>query len=113
MRPFSTTIVASAGGTSYSKPYIVDIHQNVYNIGFSIDSTGSALYTVQHSFTDPFTIDLSNPVNGTWQNNGIMTSAAGQNVGNYSFPCRAIRLALHDAASAQATFNVIQSGNSC
>lgn len=111
MYVFSSTVDASAGGTTYSKPYIVDAGQNPCNIGIGITTAGSAECTIQHTFSDPFTTNLGVDTNGIWINNSTVTSAAGNQVTNYAFPCRAIRLALHAATSAQAIFNVVQSSH--
>ena len=112
MRRFTSTVAASAGGFSYSKPFMVDTWSNPCNIGIGvIGTTNSALYTVQHTFDDPYgSVDLSNPANGTWINNDVLASATGNNDTNYAFPPTAIRLALASAASAQATLVVIQAG---
>lgn len=109
MYTFSSTVDASAGGTTYSKPYIVDIGQNPCNIGIGITVAGSAECTLQHTFSDPFATNLAVNTNGIWINNSTVTSASSNQVTNYAFPCRAIRLALHAATSAQAILNVVQS----
>lgn len=111
MYVFSSTVNATAGGTSYSKPYIVDIGQNPCNIGVGIIVAGSAEATIQHTFSDPFSIDLANPANGVWLNNSTVTSATSNQSTNYAFPPMAIRLALHSAASAQGILNIAQSSH--
>ena len=111
MYTFSSTITASAGGTTYSKPYIVDLGQNPCNIAVGAIVSSSTLNTIQHTFSDPFTVDLANPANGEWVNNTVAASVEGTQMTNYAFPPRAIRLALHGVASATATFNVIQTSH--
>lgn len=113
MRPFSPIITATAGGTTYSKVYVVDTYNNPCNIGIGITSTGSALYTLQHTFANPFAMDLNNPTTATWLNSTTIVSATGNQDTNYAFPPSAIRLALHDATSATATLNIIQAGICC
>lgn len=113
MRPFSASVTATAGGTSYSNVYVVDTYNNPCNIGVGVISTGSALYTVQHTFANPFTVNLNTPTTATWLNNAITVSATGNSNTNYAFPPSAIRLALHDATSATATLNIIQAGTCC
>jgi len=110
MRPFTTVVDATAGGFTYSKPFVVDIWANPTDIGIGITGTNSAVYTVQHTFSDPFSVDLGNPANGVWINNTAVSAAIGNNVTNYAFPPTAIRLALASAASARATMTVIQAG---
>ena len=113
MRKFSSAVTASAGGTTYSKVYVVDNYANPANIALGVTSTGSALYTVEHTFADPFTVDLNTPTTATWFNSDSVVSATGNTDGNYAFPPSAIRLALTSAASATATLNIIQAGICC
>lgn len=112
-RRFVTTVVATAGGNTFSNVFLVDDWNNPCNIGVgvSIDFGGSsAIYSVQHSFDDPFTINLNNRALGTWRDNAILTSVAAAGDTNYAFPPTAIRLKLYAAASVQATMTVIQAG---
>jgi hypothetical protein len=110
MRRFSATVDASAGGISYSKPFVVDTWSNPCNIGIGVTVAGSALYTVQHTFADPYAVNLANPTAASWLDNDFLASASVGNDTNYAFPPTAIRLALAAAASAQATMTVIQAG---
>lgn len=113
MRRFTATVVASAGGFSYSKPYIVDTWINPCNIGIGVIrdfGAASAVYTVQHTFDNPFAVNLADPANGTWLNNDVLVSASVSDDTNYAFPPTAIRLALAGAVSAQCTMTVIQAG---
>lgn len=113
MRKFSSDVTASAGGTTYSKVYVVDTYANPANIALGITSTGSALYTVEHTFADPFTVNLNTPTTATWISSDSILSATGNSDGNYAFPPSAIRLALSSATSATATINIIQAGICC
>lgn len=119
MRPKTFTVVASAGGTTYSPAYPIDTYNNPCNIGVGVTllyGTGSAIYDVQHSFSDPFSINLNaNPTantesTGVWGNNATLTSATATGDTNYAFPPRAIRFALRAAASASITGHIQQSG---
>jgi hypothetical protein len=112
-RRFTFPVVASAGGFTYSRAFVVDTYSNPCDIaiGVSLDfGATSAIYSVQHTFDDPFTINLSNPAIGTWRDNSVLTSAMVAGDTNYAFPPTAIRLKLYAAASAQATMTVIQAG---
>jgi len=111
MRAKTYTVTASAGGTTYSPAWPVDTYGNPVNLGLAVVVTGSALYDVQHTFTDPGTVNLNaNPAANNWFNHEFMTSAATNDDGNYAFPIRATRLALRAAASATAQFTIIQAG---
>lgn len=118
MRPKSFTVTASAGGTTYSPAYPIDTFNNptCIGIGVTIVGIGSAVYDVQHTFSDPWSINLNaNPTantaaTGIWLNNDVLTSATATDDTNYAFPPRAIRLALRAAASATATININQAG---
>lgn len=110
MKPFTQTVTATAGGITYSKAFVVDRNLNPINIGIGVTVTGSAIYTVQHTFADPFSVDLHNPTTATWLNNDFLASATTNDDTNYAFAPSAIRLALSSAAAATAVFTVIQAG---
>lgn len=114
-RRFTSTVVASAGGNTFGKPFIVDTWNNPCNIGIGVNidfgaGGGSAIYSVQHTFDDPFSVALGNAANGSWLDNDSLVSANVSNDTNYAFPPTAIRLKLYQAVSAQATMTVIQAG---
>lgn len=110
MRAKTYTVTASAGGASTSPVYPIDTYNNPCNIGIGVIITGSALYTVQHTFSDPWASNLNTLANGTWLNNDILTSAASNADTNYAFPPRALRLSLAAAVSATATITIQQAG---
>lgn len=110
MRPERFIVQASANGTTYSKVFVVDHYSDPTNIGIGVTVAGSALYTVQHTFADPFAVNLNDPTTAIWINNDTLASASTNDDTNYAFPPTAIRLALSSAASAQATMTVVQAG---
>lgn len=112
MRAFRQVVTATAGGISYSQPYLVDTYCTPTNIGFSCVMVGgtSAAYTVQHTFTDPTTTDLNIVTNGTWFNHEFLASITATDDGNYAYPCRAIRIFITSAVSANVTFDLVQAG---
>ncbi len=119
MRAKSYTVTSSAAGTTYSPAYPIDTYNNPCNIGIGVTiqfGAASALYDVQHTFSDPFAINLNaspaanTSATGIWLNNATLTSATANGDTNYAFPPRAIRLALRAAASAQATMTIQQAG---
>jgi len=89
------------------------------NIGIGVTlnyGVASALYDVQHTFSDPGRINLNTSpaantsATGIWFNNATLTSAGTNGDTNYIAPIRAVRLALRAAASAEVTMTVIQAG---
>lgn len=114
-RRFTSTVVASAGGFTVGRAFIVDTWSNPCNIGIGVNidfglGGGSAIYSVQHTFDDPFTVNLSNPALGNWLDNDTLVSANVSNDTNYAFPPTAIRLRVYPATSAQCTMTIIQAG---
>lgn len=110
MQPHTFSVTASAGGITYSPVYVVDTFNNPTTIGLGVVVTGSASYTVQHTFTDPRTTNLNDINAATWINHQFLVNQTTTSAGNYAFPPTAIRLALAAAASATASFTVIQAG---
>lgn len=110
MRPKVFTVVASAGGVSTSPVYPIDITNNPCNIAVGVTVTGSALYDVQHTFSNPWSANLNTLANGIWLNNDLLSSASTNDDTNYAFPPQAIRLSLRSAVSATATVTIIQAG---
>lgn len=119
MRPKTYTIVASAGGTTYSPAYPIDVCNDPTDISVGVDiiyGATSVLYDVQHTFADWTTINLNasptgNTVGtGIWHNNATLSSASTNGDTNYIAPPRAIRVALRAAASASIQAVIIQAG---
>lgn len=110
MRPQRFTVQASAGGNTFSPPFVVDHWTPPTNIGIGVTVAGSALYSVQHTFADPFTVNLNDPTTAIWINNDTLASASVNDDTNYAFPPTAIRLSLAAAVTAQATITIIQAG---
>lgn len=110
MRPKIFTITATAGGSVVSPAYPIDVTNNPCNIGVGVVVTGSAVYDVQHTFSNPWSKDLNVLTNGTWLNNDTLVSATVNDDTNYAFPPAALRVQLRAAASATATMTIIQAG---
>ena len=119
MRRKQFTVTSSAGGTTYSPAYPIDTFNNPTDIGIGVNiiyGTTSAVYDVQHTFSDPWSINLNaNPTantaaTGVWLNNSTLSSAAVNGDTNYVAPPTAIRFALRAAVSAQIQCTIIQAG---
>lgn len=121
MRAKTFTVVGSAGGPTYSPAYPIDTYNNPCNIGIGVVVSGPlAVADVQHTFGDPWNINLNIVSAVAWINNATLVSATqanninGATDTNYAFPPRAIRLRVRALASAsvgeQATITIQQAG---
>lgn len=109
-RDFKVTVTATAGGTTYSPVYVPDYHANGFYVSLLVYAQGSANYTVQHTPDDPWEQNLNSPTNtAVWFNHEfIVSETTARTDGNYAFPVKGIRLGLNAAASATATFWIVQ-----
>lgn len=92
MRLVSVTVVGSTGGpgsNGLSAVIPLDYDQAPFNVGIGTYlSTGSATWSVQHTFDD-----LQNSsVTPTWFNNTGINGVTSNTDGNYAFPVSGIRL---------------------
>lgn len=119
MRPKVFTVVASAAGNTFSPAYPIDVCDNPTTIGVGVDivfGAASAGYSVQHTFDDPWSINLNTSPNGNsvttgiWHNNATLANQTANGDTNYAFPPRAIRLMVSAAASASVRMVIIQAG---
>lgn len=121
MRRKAFTVIASAGGITYSPAFPIDTNSNPTDIAVAVDiiyGTTSAVFSVQHTFDDPWTINLNNPQStaltvtsgAVWQNNATITNSSANITSNYIAPPTALRLSMTAAASAAVRFTIIQAG---
>jgi hypothetical protein len=122
MRAKTFTVIPTAGGPTYSPVYVVDTYGNPCNIGIGVTVSGAeSIADVQHTFSDPFAINLTANVSaGVWINNSTLVSATqanninGTTDTNYAFPPRGIRLRARALTSAGAgnaiTITIQQAG---
>lgn len=121
MRIKAYTVVASAGGITYSPAWPVTVYANPTDIAIACDivyGTTSAQFTVQHTFDDPGLINLNNPQStaltvssgAVWNNNATIVNSSANITTNYIAPPTAIRLAVQAAASAAVRMTIIQAG---
>lgn len=107
MRSKSFRVVGSAGGPTFSPVFIVDNYNNPCNIGIGVVVSGAhTIADVQHTFANPFSINLNTNVSAAaWELNSTLTSATQANVNgmastNYAFGPTAIRMRIRAMASA-------------
>lgn len=90
--------VLTTSGVSTSNVYNVNHHCTPVNIGFGAVVTGTATYTVQHSFNG-----------STWFNNSAASNLSANQDGYYIFPVKYIRIS-QTAGTGSVVCTVIQSG---
>lgn len=122
MRAKTFTVVGTTGGPTYSNVYPVDTYPVPCNIGIGVTVSGAeTIADVQHTFGDPWSINLTANVSAVaWINNSTLVSATAANNTNgttdtnYAFPPRAIRLRVRALSSAgagnAATITIQQAG---
>lgn len=93
----------SQTGVGSSSAIVVNTNISPVNIGFGIVVTGSATYTVQHTFDNPATGFT------TWYPHPTIASKTDNQDGNYAFPVTGIRITVSLNAGT-ATLNLIQAG---
>jgi len=105
MRPIRLT-QAGVGSTAVVP---LDIHSRPFNVGVGCILTGTATFTVEHTFDDPQASGFD-AATANWLPNTGLTSKTASADGNYAFPVRAVRLTIASGAgSVQMT--VIQATN--
>jgi len=107
MRP--KTLTLTANGTSQAVP--LDYYANGVAIGVVVSGTGTATYTVQHTFADIGNINVNN-TNVTWLNNddSALVNGTSTQDGNYEFIPRASRIVLSNVSAATVKFTLIHKG---
>lgn len=109
MRPFVSTVQANAGGVRVGNACVLSNYNTPSSIAVGVITSG-AIYTVQHTYDDPFTINLNSSVSAAnWIDNPTLVSANRNLDAVYTSPPTAIRLRLN-AGSGDATMTVIQTG---
>lgn len=121
-RPKTFIVLGSTGGPTYSPAYPIDSNwNNPCNIGIGVVVSGNnTVVDVQHTFANPWNINLNIVSAAAWINNATLTSATAQNNingatdTNYAYPPSAIRMRVRALASAgvkeQATIVIHQAG---
>lgn len=103
-RPSQQIVTASGKST----PIPLDYYTNGYAVAVTMKTAG-AVYTLQHSFDNPFQDDATGApyttsynVSGVWFNNDdpLLVNASTNRATNYAFPPRAIRINVTAKVSA-------------
>jgi hypothetical protein len=104
MKP--TTVTTS--GVSTSSLIVPDYLISPFNIGLGVVVTGTATYTVQHTFDDPFASGFL-ASSATWFDHKDLVDQTTSEDGNYAFPVRAIRVN-QTAGTGSTAMTVVQAG---
>jgi hypothetical protein len=104
MRP----IVLTRTGTGVTAVAPLDTYISPFNVGMGAVVSGTATYTVQHTF-DNVQAPGYNPASGNWFNHPTMTGLTGSQDGNYAFPVTAIRVNVV-SGTGTVTLTAIQAG---
>jgi hypothetical protein len=99
---------ADEGASGVTAPIPLDQYISPFNVSLAIVPAGTATYSVQYTFDNPFAADFTAAA-ATWFSHPDLTSESGNNDGNFAFPVRATRLNV-SAADDDVTFYVTQAG---
>lgn len=103
-----TPIVLTQTGVGATGVATMDHYMPVFNVSIGAVVSGTATYTVQHTFDDVFALNF-NPSTATWFSHETLVSQTTTQDGNYAFPVRGIRVNV-TAGSGTVTTTIIQSG---
>lgn len=105
MRP----VVISKTGAGATDPVPMNQYTSPFNVGFGCDVTGTATYTVQHTFDDVFASDFD-PTTAKWFNHSSVSGVSTDQDGNYAFPVSAIRVVLSGGSTGTVDTTILQAG---
>lgn len=105
MRP----IVISKTGAGATAPVPMNQYTSPFNVGFGCDVTGSATYTVQHTFENVFDSNFDAST-AKWFNHSTVSGVSTDQDGNYAFPVSAIRLVLSGGSTGTVNMTILQAG---
>lgn len=107
MRPLTLTTTDASGGATTSSVYVVNRYPTSgFAIGFAVKVSGTANYTVQHTFDD--IAGGVTPASAVWFDHSSIAAQTTNKDGNYAFPCAAIRLK-QNSGNGSCTMIIIQS----
>lgn len=86
----------------------MNLNTSPFNVGFAVIVTGTANYTVQHTFDDVFAASF-NPGTAAWFNHPTIASLGTNADGNYAFPVTGIRV-LVNSGGGTVRLTLLQAG---
>ena len=102
MRP----VVVSVTGVGVSAPIPLDYNAELTSIGVGCILSGTATYTVQHTYDDIWAVGW-NPATANWLPNTALTAKTASAEGIYANPVKAVRLNIA-SGSGTVTMTIIQ-----
>jgi hypothetical protein len=99
---------ANQGANGVTAPVPLDQYISPFNVSLAIVPAGTATYSVQYTFDNPFATTF-NPTTAVWFDHPDLTSQTGNKNGNFAFPVQAIRLNV-STTDADVTFYSTQAG---
>ena len=90
-------------GTGSSSALVMNTNISPFNVGFGVVVTGTANYTVEHTFDDP-AVEFT-----TWFPHPTVFELDASADGNYAFPVTGVRLTVNSGGGT-ATMNLVQAG---
>lgn len=102
--------VVSTSGTSVSEIIPFDLNKKTFQVGIGAIVTGTATYTIQHTFDDVYSPTFS-AATANWfsYDNSALINATTNQDGNYAFPCAAARVN-QSAGTGSVTAVFLQTG---
>lgn len=95
-------------GTGTSPVYATDHFQSQFNVGLAVTISATATFSVQYTLDD-IMADGYNPATGTWWTMSNFSSLSASTAGNFTIPCRGIRLNV-TASTGSVTIQIQQAG---
>jgi hypothetical protein len=103
MRP----VTVSVTGVNVSVPIPLDYNAELTSVAVGCILSGTATYTVQHTFDDIWAPGW-NPSTANWLPNSGLTAKTASADGNYAFPVKCVRLNIA-SGTGTVTMTVVQS----
>lgn len=102
-------ITLTRTGVGRSAVHVPDTFLNPFNIGLGcVVVSGSATYTVQHTFENAMAEGF-NPATATWFDNSGLTDKTDNANGNYAYPVNGISLNI-TSGTGTVTVYILQAG---
>ena len=108
----SYTVTANSSVAAYSVVHVPCIHETPFNVSFAVNVTTTAQYSVEHTFDNPFSVNLNASASAaTWFQHEFVTTVSTNQDGNYAFPVQGIRLKVFpNSDNGIATLTIVQAG---
>lgn len=100
--------IVTQTGVGNSNVIVVTPYISPFNVGLGVLVTGSATYTVQHTFDNPLANGF-NASTATWYNHAYLNAQTTNMDGNYSSPVQAVRVNV-SVGTGSAKLTLLQSG---